>query len=160
MASPLFASLVSTSTTPAAVTNTVVFPPAPGITYKFSLTCLIVPVGGIRARCPATAAVPRPTTTITVRSPARLITLLAAAARSSSGDRRHHTYCAAMLLAGRFRFAVAAAATIAAVALAHAQTDVDVVQVRPNVYLIAGAGANVTVQFGSDGAVVVDAGAL
>ena len=67
-----------------------------------------------------------------------------------------------MLLAGRLRFAAAAAAaaTIAAVAVAYAQTDVDVVQVRPNVYLIAGAGANVTVQFGSDGAVVVDAGAL
>jgi glyoxylase-like metal-dependent hydrolase (beta-lactamase superfamily II) len=65
-----------------------------------------------------------------------------------------------MLLAGRLRFAAAAAATIAAVAVAYAQTDVDVVQVRPNVYLIAGAGANVTMQFGSDGAVVVDAGAL
>ena len=38
--------------------------------------------------------------------------------------------------------------------------DLDVVKVRDNVYMIAGAGANVTVQFGSDGAVVVDAGAL
>jgi hypothetical protein len=32
IASPLFASFVSTRTTPPWVTNTVVFPPAPGIT--------------------------------------------------------------------------------------------------------------------------------
>jgi cyclase len=36
----------------------------------------------------------------------------------------------------------------------------DVLQIRPNVYMIAGAGANITVQFGADGAVVVDAGSL
>src|SRR5438094_2662370 len=60
IASPLFGSLVSTSTTPAWVTNTVVFPPAPGITYRLSRTFLIAPVGGMRGRCcsartPATA---------------------------------------------------------------------------------------------------------
>jgi cyclase len=41
-----------------------------------------------------------------------------------------------------------------------AQTDLDVVRVRSNVYMIAGSGSNVTVVFGSDGAIVVDAGAL
>src|SRR5882762_8556940 len=75
IASPLFGSFVSTSTTPPCVTNTVVFPPAPGITYRLSRTFLIVPVGGIRGRCccaaaPATA---RPTTTIAERSLLRAI---------------------------------------------------------------------------------------
>ncbi len=36
---------------------------------------------------------------------------------------------------------------------------IETIQVRPNVYMIAGGGGNVTVQVGSDGAVVVDAGA-
>ena len=34
----------------------------------------------------------------------------------------------------------------------------EVVQLRPNVYMIAGAGGNIAVQVGDDGAVVVDAG--
>jgi cyclase len=34
----------------------------------------------------------------------------------------------------------------------------DVVQVRPNFYMIAGAGGNIAVQIGSDGVVLVDAG--
>ena len=34
----------------------------------------------------------------------------------------------------------------------------DVVQVRPNFYMIAGAGGNIGVQFGVDGVVLVDAG--
>src|SRR5690349_8374338 len=34
----------------------------------------------------------------------------------------------------------------------------DVLEVRPNVFLIAGAGGNVAVQVGKDGVVVVDAG--
>jgi len=55
---------------------------------------------------------------------------------------------------------VAASAAILACASAHAQSGLDIVQIRPNVYMIAGAGSNVTVQFGADGAVVVDAGAL
>jgi glyoxylase-like metal-dependent hydrolase (beta-lactamase superfamily II) len=65
-----------------------------------------------------------------------------------------------MLLARRFRCAAVAAAAMAAGAAAYAQGDVDVLQIRPNVYMIAGAGANLTVQFGSDGAVVVDAGTV
>ena len=49
---------------------------------------------------------------------------------------------------------------VAAGVVASAQSDLDVLQIRPNVYMIAGAGSNITVQFGADGAVVVDAGAL
>lgn len=36
--------------------------------------------------------------------------------------------------------------------------DLDVIQVRPNFYMIAGAGGNIGVQIGSDGVVLVDAG--
>jgi cyclase len=36
--------------------------------------------------------------------------------------------------------------------------DLDVVEVRPNFYMIAGAGANIAVQLGPAGAIVVDAG--
>src|SRR5579863_1290904 len=35
---------------------------------------------------------------------------------------------------------------------------IDVIQVRPNFYMIAGAGGNIGVQIGSDGVVVVDTG--
>jgi cyclase len=48
----------------------------------------------------------------------------------------------------------------AGIGVAAQTADLDVVKVRDNVYMIAGAGSNVTVQFGADGAVVVDAGAL
>ncbi len=40
------------------------------------------------------------------------------------------------------------------------RADLETLEVRTNVYMIAGAGANITVQFGKDGAVVVDAGAF
>ena len=36
--------------------------------------------------------------------------------------------------------------------------DIEVIQVRPNVYMIAGAGANITVHLGSEGAILVDTG--
>ena len=36
--------------------------------------------------------------------------------------------------------------------------DLEVIQLRPNFDVIVGAGANILVQFGSDGAVLVDAG--
>jgi cyclase len=49
-------------------------------------------------------------------------------------------------------------ATIAAGIVVSAQTDLDVIRIRDNVFMVAGAGANITVQFGTDGAVVVDAG--
>jgi glyoxylase-like metal-dependent hydrolase (beta-lactamase superfamily II) len=42
---------------------------------------------------------------------------------------------------------------------ASAQTKLDVVEVRPSFFVIAGAGANVGVQVGEDGVVVVDTGA-
>jgi cyclase len=40
-----------------------------------------------------------------------------------------------------------------------ASSDLDVVQVRPNFYMIAGAGANIAVQVGPIGAILVDTGA-
>ena len=48
----------------------------------------------------------------------------------------------------------------AAVGLVSAQssTNVETLQLRPNVWMIAGAGANVAVQVGVDGVVVVDSG--
>ncbi len=42
----------------------------------------------------------------------------------------------------------------------NSPANIEVLQIRPNVYMIAGAGANITVQFGADGVVVVDAGLL
>ncbi len=38
-------------------------------------------------------------------------------------------------------------------------SGIEVLQLRPNFYMIAGAGANIGVQVGADGAVVIDAGA-
>src|SRR5437764_8801386 len=43
-------------------------------------------------------------------------------------------------------------------ALRAAEPDFEVLQLRPNFYMIAGAGANIGVQVGGDGVVVVDAG--
>src|SRR6516225_1682152 len=37
-------------------------------------------------------------------------------------------------------------------------TDLEVLQLRPNFYMIAGAGGNIGVQVGTDGVVVVDSG--
>jgi cyclase len=55
---------------------------------------------------------------------------------------------------------VAALTTIAAAVMFAQTAELDVLRVRDNVYMIAGAGSNVTVAFGRDGAVVVDAGTL
>lgn len=54
----------------------------------------------------------------------------------------------------------AAVALIAAgvVATAGQAQDVEVLQLRPNFYMIAGAGSNIAVQIGDDGIVVVDSG--
>jgi len=38
--------------------------------------------------------------------------------------------------------------------------DVEIVPVKPSVYLIAGAGANIVVQTGPDGVIVVDSGTI
>ena len=62
------------------------------------------------------------------------------------------------------RWIVAAAlglATVAAVSSYAAEPDnggLDIVRLRPNFYMIAGAGGNIGVQIGSDGVVLVDAG--
>src|SRR6185503_17129798 len=37
-------------------------------------------------------------------------------------------------------------------------SHLDVVQLRPNIYVIAGAGGNIVVQIGPDGVVLVDSG--
>lgn len=47
---------------------------------------------------------------------------------------------------------------IGGAAPARAQQDLEVVQLRPNFYMIAGAGGNIAVQTGPDGVVLVDAG--
>jgi cyclase len=55
---------------------------------------------------------------------------------------------------------VAAAVMAAGAVVAVGQTaDLEVLQLRPNFYMIAGAGSNIGVQVGDDGVVVVDAGA-
>jgi len=57
--------------------------------------------------------------------------------------------------------AIAAAALVAVGALVAQQapgTNLEVLQVRPNFYMIAGAGGNIGFQVGADGVVVVDSG--
>src|ERR1700722_10488504 len=61
------------------------------------------------------------------------------------------------------RFICWAAAVIALAVPSHAAEaenaeQLDVVRVRPNFYMIAGAGGNIGVQIGSDGVVLVDSG--
>lgn len=60
-----------------------------------------------------------------------------------------------------FGLAAACFVAICAVARTGAQTprDLEVLQLRPNFFMIAGAGGNIGVQIGEDGVVVVDAGA-
>ena len=60
-----------------------------------------------------------------------------------------------------FGLAAACVLAIGAVARTGAQAprDLDVLQLRPNFFMIAGAGGNIGVQIGEDGVVVVDAGA-
>jgi hypothetical protein len=55
---------------------------------------------------------------------------------------------------------IAAAIVSATVVSVFAQTgsDLEVLQLRPNFYLIGGAGGNIAFQVGEDGIVVVDAG--
>ena len=62
-------------------------------------------------------------------------------------------------LVGRVVLPVAAAiAATVGVFARQAGSEIEVLQLRPNFYMIAGAGANVAVQVGVDGVVVVDAG--
>ena len=54
---------------------------------------------------------------------------------------------------------VAATGFVCVLCPVHAQdSDIEVLRVKPNVYMIAGAGANIIVQVGADGVVMVDAG--
>jgi cyclase len=55
-------------------------------------------------------------------------------------------------------FALLACSALPSQAAEPATGDLDVVQVRPNFYMIAGAGGNIGVQIGSDGVVLADAG--
>jgi cyclase len=59
-------------------------------------------------------------------------------------------------------FGLAAACFVATSAVARpgaqAPRDLEVLQLRPNFFMIAGAGGNIAVQIGEDGVVVVDAG--
>jgi cyclase len=58
-------------------------------------------------------------------------------------------------------WAVAATLMVAPVSIGAAEPDndgLDVIQVRPNFYMIAGAGGNIGVEIGVDGVVLVDAG--
>jgi glyoxylase-like metal-dependent hydrolase (beta-lactamase superfamily II) len=63
----------------------------------------------------------------------------------------------AKLLGGVFAAALGGTALLAG-AQQGSSTDLDVVQVRPDFYMIAGAGGNVAVQLGSAGVVLVDSG--
>src|SRR6516164_491120 len=59
---------------------------------------------------------------------------------------------------------IPAAFALATCTALHGQTaepangELDVIQVRPNFYMIAGAGGNIGVQIGVDGVVLVDSG--
>lgn len=55
-------------------------------------------------------------------------------------------------------FAVLACGAIAMLAAEPDSAGLDVIQVRPNFYMIAGAGGNIGVDIGSDGVVMVNAG--
>jgi cyclase len=66
-----------------------------------------------------------------------------------------------MVLFSGFRISTAAAALVIVTALAAQQThgaNLEVLQLRPNFYMIAGAGGNIGIQVGVDGVVVVDSG--
>ena len=59
---------------------------------------------------------------------------------------------------GAFVIAAALAAVTGLVAQQPPATHLEVLQVRPNFYMIAGAGGNIGFQVGADGVVVVDSG--
>jgi cyclase len=62
-------------------------------------------------------------------------------------------------IAGRLAIAAAALVTISGLVAQQAPgTNLEVLQVRPNFYMIAGAGGNISFQVGVDGVVVVDTG--
>ena len=72
-------------------------------------------------------------------------------------DRRYGTTAAAWVVAIAVLLALGAA-TDRAIAQQQTGDSVDVVQLRPNFYVIAGAGGNIVVQLGPEGVVLVDSG--
>ncbi len=76
------------------------------------------------------------------------------------GEMRPQTRVSGRLLAVVSAVAVwqASGPAVRAQAEAPSRAELAVVEVRPNVYMIAGAGGNVTVYIGPDGAIVVDTG--
>src|SRR6202162_6140937 len=62
-------------------------------------------------------------------------------------------------ISGTIATAAAALATVGGLAAQQAPgTNLEVLQLRPNFYMIAGAGGNIGFQVGADGVVVVDSG--
>ena len=55
-------------------------------------------------------------------------------------------------------FVLSAIACFVAIGISNAQDNLEVLQLRPNFYMIAGAGANIALQVGEDGVVVGDTG--
>ncbi|HLG54163.1 MAG TPA: MBL fold metallo-hydrolase [Vicinamibacterales bacterium] len=72
--------------------------------------------------------------------------------------RRQSFRAACLIAAGAWLAAGAMTRTAAQQKPAAESTALEVIQVRPQFYVIAGAGSNVAVQLGPDGAVVVDTG--
>jgi len=63
------------------------------------------------------------------------------------------------LIPGTIAMAAAALVTVSGLVAQQAPgTNLEVLQIRPNFYMIAGAGGNIGFQFGADGVVVVDSG--
>jgi len=68
------------------------------------------------------------------------------------------TLCTALVVVHRNTSVAPAAAFAAQVSTVASSDGLEVVEVRPNFFMIAGAGGNIGVQVGEDGVVVVDAG--
>ena len=86
-------------------------------------------------------------------------------ASTSESDNMHPSKTMKQILTNRVtRWPVAVAlalmaCTVSSQAAEPDNGDLDIVRVRPNFYMIAGAGGNIGVQIGSDGVVLVNAGA-
>src|ERR1700693_4399012 len=64
-------------------------------------------------------------------------------------------------ISGTIATAAAALATVGGLAAQQAPgTNLEVLQLRPNFYMIAGAGGNIGFQVGTDGVVIVDSGSV
>src|SRR5277367_2554258 len=85
--------------------------------------------------------------------------------QASESDNMHSSKTMKRILMNRITrrtvaaFALATCCAVTSYAAEQDNGELDVVRVRPNFYMIAGAGGNIGVQIGSDGVVVVNAGA-